>query len=456
VWQVPPEPAVVAPARQSAPHRRASETDLRARNGPTWRHCNRPPDRPEHNAPVKRRFSLARLRRDLLGPKGSSSPDIFLVGGVVRDGLDGRRHPRDIDLAVAQGEESIARRLSRCGWGKAFQIAGARQGLSVWRVAGPNGTVDVARFGGTGGLAGDLGRRDFTVNAMARELGTGRLYDPFGGRRDLRTRSIRAVSASNFDEDPLRLLRAYRLAAQLRAKIVPATRALIRVRAGALRTVAFERVRDELVPLLSASGLAAASAIAFASSDGILASALGFSDGLPLAAAPIRQKEGEDSLTDRLALLFRRAGIDSAEACRLLLARRFAGSLARRVGARLRFLEAALARRFDGRSLYRAYAEASGPTGAVLTAAAATPTERRRALRVRAWLGRANSLDLSVTGDEISTWLAIPPGPLLGAAIAEARYRYFIGDWEARREIRDGLRRWMPGPRRIDRLPGLG
>src|SRR4029077_12669863 len=66
-------------------------------------------------------------------------------------------------------------------------------------------------------LDGDLSRRDFTINAMAVDASTGRLADPFGGREDLARREIRAVgvAADRFAEDPLRLLRAVRLSAQL-------------------------------------------------------------------------------------------------------------------------------------------------------------------------------------------------------------------------------------------------
>src|SRR5207342_3026067 len=66
-------------------------------------------------------------------------------------------------------------------------------------------------------LDGDLSRRDFTINAMAVDASAGVLVDPFGGREDLERREIRAVgmAADRFAEDPLRLLRAVRLSAQL-------------------------------------------------------------------------------------------------------------------------------------------------------------------------------------------------------------------------------------------------
>lgn len=102
-------------------------------------------------------------------------------------------------------------------------------------------------------LASDLLRRDFTINAMARDPLSGEIVDPFGGREDLERGVIRAVGddpASRFDEDPLRLLRAARFAAQLGFEIESATAQAIALQAPTLARISRERIRDEFTKLL--------------------------------------------------------------------------------------------------------------------------------------------------------------------------------------------------------------
>src|SRR4029079_10130735 len=88
-------------------------------------------------------------------------------------------------------------------------------------------------------LAGDLSRRDFTINAIALNLTTGELVDPFGGQDDLQARQVRAVGLpeDRFVEDPLRLIRGVRFAVQLGFEIEPATRRAIAGTADALATI---------------------------------------------------------------------------------------------------------------------------------------------------------------------------------------------------------------------------
>ncbi|MBM2811675.1 MAG: polynucleotide adenylyltransferase/metal dependent phosphohydrolase, partial [Chloroflexi bacterium] len=97
-------------------------------------------------------------------------------------------------------------------------------------------------------LQGDLSRRDFTINAMARPASGGDLVDPFGGQRDLANRVIRAVGNPDerFSEDPLRLLRGVRFAAQRAFDIDPDTWAAMVRNADALRTISAERIAQEM------------------------------------------------------------------------------------------------------------------------------------------------------------------------------------------------------------------
>jgi tRNA nucleotidyltransferase/poly(A) polymerase len=98
----------------------------------------------------------------------------------------------------------------------------------------------------------DLGRRDFTINAMAIDLVDGHLLDPFGGYEDLQQRRLRQVSILAFPEDPLRMLRGIQLAARFALQIEPATRESMHIHAAAITTVAPERIAEELRKLLQA------------------------------------------------------------------------------------------------------------------------------------------------------------------------------------------------------------
>jgi len=170
---------------------------------------------------------------------------VYIVGGAVRDALLGRT-PTDVDVlvrGVLLGE--LRRLLAAAG---DVRDVGTRFGVLLFRPAGSDSQVDVAlprteRSSGRGGyrdvaaasdpglpVEADLGRRDFTINALAYDVLHARLIDPFDGRSDLRTRTIRTVGqpSRRFAEDRSRILRAVRLAAQLGFSIEPATLTAIR------------------------------------------------------------------------------------------------------------------------------------------------------------------------------------------------------------------------------------
>ncbi|MCU1348472.1 MAG: polyA polymerase family protein, partial [Acidobacteria bacterium] len=102
----------------------------------------------------------------------------------------------------------------------------------------------------------DLARRDFTINAMAVDLAGGALLDPHGARRDLAARVVRMVRASNFDDDPLRMLKGVRMAVRLDFDFDPETLEAMRSRAAQLTRVAAERVTYELSLIFSAGRFA--------------------------------------------------------------------------------------------------------------------------------------------------------------------------------------------------------
>lgn len=201
---------------------------------------------------------LARLRE---AAEGQPHP-VFLVGGSVRDGLLGRPLA-DVDIAVSGDALAYARCLADLAGG-AYVPLGERFGTARVALPGPDGEVrQVDCSALQGDIAQDLARRDFTVNALAVVLAKfdgdwrrAAVLDPFAGRADLDARVLRMTSPAVLDDDPLRLLRAVRLAAELGFTIEAATGQAIRERAALLATCAPERQRDELCRTLAVEGAA--------------------------------------------------------------------------------------------------------------------------------------------------------------------------------------------------------
>jgi putative nucleotidyltransferase with HDIG domain len=161
----------------------------------------------------------------------------------VRDGLLGRA-TTDLDIALAGDAEAAARAIARSARGTAFELSGT---FGAWRIVGPGHAwhVDVVRLRDDD-LEADLAARDFTVNAMAEPLDGGPLRDPHGGEADLEARRLRMVSEEALAADPLRTLRAARLATELELGVEPATADAVRRHAPGLAGVAAERVFAEL------------------------------------------------------------------------------------------------------------------------------------------------------------------------------------------------------------------
>jgi putative nucleotidyltransferase with HDIG domain len=177
----------------------------------------------------------------------------YLVGGTVRDALVASPRTKqecpkqDLDLVVPTGAISLARRLADA-LGAGFVVLDEVHQIA--RVVLDGGTtLDIAEQEGPS-IEVDLGRRDFTCNAIAYDLQREVLIDPFNGKQDLDQRLVRMVQAKNLLEDPLRFLRAYRMAAKLDFAIESQTRQMLQASRGLLGQAAPERVRDELVYLL--------------------------------------------------------------------------------------------------------------------------------------------------------------------------------------------------------------
>jgi poly(A) polymerase len=211
--------------------------------------------------------------------------DLYLVGGTVRDLLLGRLSSPDIDMTTDATPDAI-KHITVATRPRAVVLVGERFGtvrlhyalepvdatsqppldaaepaepeeliieITTYRSEryDPESRKPEVCFGTR--LEDDLLRRDFTINAMARDPLTGAINDPFGGRVDLEARVLRAVGddpGQRFADDPLRLLRAVRFAAQLDFTIEPHTMEAIVSQAATLEKISRERIRDELNKLL--------------------------------------------------------------------------------------------------------------------------------------------------------------------------------------------------------------
>jgi tRNA nucleotidyltransferase/poly(A) polymerase len=193
---------------------------------------------------------------------------VYMVGGTVRDIL--LQHPRkDVDLLVTgMPQADLIRFLRRYG---RVQLTGRVFGVikfvpPQWDdppidIALPRTEVStgvghrdfVVTFDHTLPVETDLSRRDFTINAIAMDLATGHLLDPFGGQQDLQQGILRQVSSLAFPEDPLRMLRGVQLATRFALRLEPTTYQAMQRHAATIITVAAERVAEELRKLLQAA-----------------------------------------------------------------------------------------------------------------------------------------------------------------------------------------------------------
>lgn len=188
--------------------------------------------------------------------------ELYAVGGCVRDALLGRPiHEYDLTTDAPPEEiKALARRAapdSLYTLGEKFGtiglvFEGTHVEITTYRGEWyePDSRKPRVEWGSS--LEEDLRRRDFTVNAVAREIATGGIIDPFGGRADLERRLVRAVGVpeERFRDDPLRLLRAVRFASTLGFALDWATEEAIRGCAGRLASISRERIRDELSRML--------------------------------------------------------------------------------------------------------------------------------------------------------------------------------------------------------------
>ncbi|KQY57766.1 CCA tRNA nucleotidyltransferase [Nocardioides sp. Root140] len=206
---------------------------------------------------------IAPLIDDLGARFRDAGHELALVGGPVRDAMLGRLQ-NDLDFTTSAHPDVTEKLLK--GWadalwdmGRDFGTIGCRKGewqveITTYRSEKYDATSrkpDVA-YGDS--LVGDLGRRDFTVNSMALTVPDRGFEDPFGGIVDLAARTLRTPGRpeDSFSDDPLRMMRAARFAAQLGFDVAPEVVAAMTAMAGRIEIISAERVRDELVKLICA------------------------------------------------------------------------------------------------------------------------------------------------------------------------------------------------------------
>jgi putative nucleotidyltransferase with HDIG domain len=186
----------------------------------------------------------------------------LLVGGCVRDLLLGRE-PKDYDVATDARPDQIEALFPRSGLvGAQFGVILVREGDAVVEVATFRSDLDYLDGRRPEGVRfetsprADALRRDFTINGLFLDPFSGEILDFVGGKEDLQNGVIQAIGDPKlrFQEDHLRLIRAVRFAARLGFRIAPATLAAMQEMAPAVERVAPERVRDELVRILTEGG----------------------------------------------------------------------------------------------------------------------------------------------------------------------------------------------------------
>jgi tRNA nucleotidyltransferase (CCA-adding enzyme) len=195
--------------------------------------------------------------RRIAGRLESAGFETWAVGGAVRDRVMGRP-AGDWDLATAARPAQVRRLFRRTvplgiehgtvgvlDRGKLYEVTTFRRDVETF---GRHAVVEFADR-----VEDDLARRDFTINALAWHPLSGRLLDPFEGRRDLAERRLRTVGApeERFAEDYLRVLRALRFAGQFELEIEPATWAPLEPPTPHLDRLSAERVREELMKVLT-------------------------------------------------------------------------------------------------------------------------------------------------------------------------------------------------------------
>ncbi|MGD9023072.1 MAG: HD domain-containing protein [Deltaproteobacteria bacterium] len=170
---------------------------------------------------------------------------VYLVGGSLRDRILGRPS-NDYDFAVAGDAIALAKRAATRLGARVIQIG--KQDKVVHRVVSGDKIFDFSPLKGET-IDEDLRSRDFTMNGLGYDLASQRMIDPVGGLDDIGSRTIRLISEQAILADPIRMLRAFRLAAALEFEIARHSLTVIKKHAALIVESAAERIRAELLAM---------------------------------------------------------------------------------------------------------------------------------------------------------------------------------------------------------------
>lgn len=391
---------------------------------------------------------------------------LYLVGGAVRDLLLSAPQV-DVDLVVegdalalasAVAEQLGARVVSHSRFatavvrGEGFRLDLAQARAERYERPGALPAVRPV----SGGLADDLARRDFTINAMALRLAgprAGELIDPHGGRRDLAQRRVRVLHDRSFQDDATRILRALRYAGRLGFRLEPDMESLLRRDLCFLDTISGARLRHELEYI--AAEERAAEILRRARDLGVLAAvhpALGAGETALRAAARLPELSPSHRDAVLFCLLLAEATPAEAEGAidRLALTGRQAAAVRGPTAARLGGLLALrrLERRLARPSLRpsRAVAILESQPAAAVEALALLTEHALGAERARQYLAEWRFVRPRLNGHDIEA-LGVPHGPLVGAALASLREARLDGRARTREDEVALVRRMQAGRR---------
>jgi hypothetical protein len=381
---------------------------------------------------------------------------LFLTGGSLRDRLLGLP-THDLDLAVTGDPRAAAEVFAAHLGGRCFPLG--HPPLVTWRVAGGRNDVDL--WGIEGALERDIFRRDFTVNALFWRLPRGPLLDLVGGLDDLAAGRIRVVRQENLAADPLRVLRGVRLlSTHPRLRLTAESERQLGVATGGLRSVARERVCEELRITLGGPGVERAL---------LVAARIGVMEALLPAWQGYRQPQAVARLAGEIGALQRARGPlarGAGEVAVAVLASPATGfpdgwapapaqAALAALGWPLRAAErAASAAAFGERLLALLTRDAAAERGLAADAgelvepaiawavarSAMTGTDlRSEGGRLLRWGRRFSSRPPLLAGDEVAALLGLPAGPARAAAVRVLRLAHARGDVRTREQARKFL-----------------
>lgn len=353
--------------------------------------------------------------------------EAWIVGGILRDAHLGRASV-DVDIA-ARAAESIADGFARRWSSRVIPLG--RDRFTSWRVVVSGRSYDFAELT-RGSIEADLGRRDFTVNAMALPLhGEAERIDPFDGAGDLEHRLIRMVRRENLEDDPLRILKGVRMVAVFGFTLERETASACRSLVATLDEIAPERIAAEIETIFRQGE----PSLAFTAMTEIGCAEVIF--GRPLPDDYARVARGDAALA--LAAIFRREPEALAARGEQL---RLSGGMVRAAIEVVRFdlfLDDARSAENLDVLLYDFGEETARRVVALRRAAGEDDEAHRLELRIRARAGELATLEPLLTGLEIAEMAGIGPGPRVG----ELKRALILAQVRGEVTTRDEARAWL-------------